>query len=111
MSTYPPPQRNRRAERRPVLSAVRRIFNGVEIGLWVVVVLFGMGAILLLQRAPANRLAAKHQLAEEVLQENQNFCQSRGFEPGSAAYVSCAMGLNELRAAHEKRLGLDPFGL
>jgi hypothetical protein len=50
-------------------------------------------------------------VAEEVLQENQNFCQSPGFEPGSAAYVSCAIGLNELRAAHEKRLGLDPFGL
>ena len=73
----------------------------------LVILLLAVFAIILFHHANQVRAAAQALIAEEVAQEDRNFCGNFGIARETARHDECAKGLMEIRRRHLERVAND----
>jgi hypothetical protein len=70
----------------------------------LVVLLLATLAVILFHHANQVRAAANALIAEEIAQEDRNFCGNFGIARETARHDECAKGLMEIRKRHLERV-------
>jgi hypothetical protein len=82
---------------------VHRVSDIVNIGFLVLVVALIALAIILIPREKEFQKAAEIQRAQEISNENKEYCEKWGMKVGSHEHNLCTIDLNEIRARQDKR--------
>jgi hypothetical protein len=67
-------------------------------------------AVMLYRHGNGLRAAAEALIAEEIEQENREFCGDLGMGPETARHIECAKGLMKIRKRHRERIVRDMIG-
>jgi hypothetical protein len=89
------------------IQRTRWILGIVHVALWSMLTAVALFLILSIPRMTATQLAAAHQRALNVAEENKRYCEKWGMEPGTHEHTLCTLDLQELRARIEQRIADD----
>lgn len=81
--------------------------NTVEIAFLAICAVLAVAAVIMIQKAPQLRYQADQQLAEQIATENGAYCEKWGMRPRTREHASCTLDLDDIRARHVKRAGVD----
>jgi hypothetical protein len=89
------------------LTRTQRIFGIVHVALWSLLTAVALYLVLSIPRMSAAQLAAAHQRALNIAEENRRYCEKWGMAPGTHEHTLCTLDLQELRSRIEQRIADD----
>jgi hypothetical protein len=93
-----------------IKKAVRRIYGEINAALWALLCVATLYvALFVLPHAREFWARAERQLAQEIAAENSLYCEKWGMAVGTPKFESCALDLQKIRAAAERRLAESDF--
>jgi hypothetical protein len=93
-----------------IKKAVRRIYGEINAALWALLCVATLYvAVFVLPHVREFWSRAERQLAQEIAAENSLYCGKWGMTRGTPKFESCALDLQKIRAAAERRLAESDF--
>jgi hypothetical protein len=93
-----------------IRGTVHRIYNEINVALWALLCVATIYvAVFVVPHLPDIWARAERQLAQEIAAENVLYCGKWGMARGTPKFESCALDLQRIRAAAERRLAESEF--
>ena len=86
---------------------VRRIYDYVEQALWAFAIAMGLVTIWSILHISEARERFERIRAQEIFEENRNYCEKWGMRSGTHEHILCTFDLDQIRAKHERRIAGD----
>jgi hypothetical protein len=93
--------------RTPYAEAGSRLKNSIELAFLAACVVLALVAFIMIRHAAQIPNQTDQQLAEEIAAENSTYCEKWGMRPRTREHASCTLDLDDIRARHVKRVGVD----